>query len=353
MYKGFNLSGRYLGCCDVGFNFKTYFDLLVNKVSRMFVWENLPETVNPLYLEQQLLLIGKAAFTKIGDKFYVVRGNWGGEPNCYYQPTLWTMANPILGSKQLKIRQLDGTEDVEGLDAILIGNSDVDLIRDNCETGGLYGLIYQTAGLLADNISSLNVSQINGRVSVLYTADSEAEALSGEKVLQDIYAGKPYRILSQNILEKIGVSPVAAQGQSNTLMSLIEAHRSILQDFYNEIGIGYQGNSKRERVNTAEVGLMRGCLDCSLDGMFKCRKEAVEKINELFGLNISVKINEDIYYEGSGNATLGDITDADAELQVDGVEEDTIEQEDEKNDVETIEKLEERGKEKKEVNDNE
>ena len=52
------------------------------------------------------------------------------------------------------------------------------------------------------------------------------------------------------------------------------------------------------------------------------------------------KINEDIYYNGSGNATLGE-----EELQVDGVEEDTIELEDEKNDVNTIEKLEEKGEE--------
>lgn len=320
MYNlGFNLSAHYVGCCDVDFNFKTYFDLLVNKVSRMFVWDNLPETVDQRYLETLLLLNGKAAFTKVNDKFYVVRGNWGGEPNCYYQPTIWTMANPILGSKTLRIRQLDGTESVEGLDAILIGNSDVDLLRNNCETGGLYGLIYQTAGLLADNISSLNVSQINGRVSVLYTADSEAEALTGEKVLQDIYEGKPYKILSQNILEKIGVNPVAAQGQSNTLMSLIEAHQYILAQFFNEIGIGGNWNMKRERINTAETELMTDSLDINIQSMLKCREEAVKKINELYGLNISVKLNEAVYKEEEDE----DQTD---ELQVDGVEEDVIEQ---------------------------
>ena len=322
MYKGFNLSGGYKGVCDVDFNFRTYFDLLVNKVSRMFVWENLPETINERYLEQQLLLIGKVAFTKVNDKFYVVSGNWGGEPNCYYQPTLWTMANPILGSAQLRIRQLDGNDNVEGLDAILIGNSDVDLLRENCKQGGLYGLIYQTAGLLADNISSLNVSQINGRVSVLYTADSEAEALTGEKVLQDIYAGKPFKILSQNILEKIGVNPVAAQGQSNTLMSLIEAHQYILAQFFNEIGIGGQWNLKRERINTAETELMTDSLDINIQSMLKCREEAVEKINELFGLNISVKLNEAVYSEDEDE----DQTEAEGEIQVDGVEEDTVEQ---------------------------
>lgn len=319
MYKGFNIRS-YRGVCDVDFNFRTYFDLLVNKVSRMFVWENLPETVNERYLEQKLLLIGKVAFTKVDDKFYVVSGNWGGEPNCYYQPTLWTMANPILGSKQLRIRQLNGTEEVEGLDAILIGNSDVDLLRENCEQGGLYGLIYQTAGLLADNVSSLNVSQINGRVSVLYTADSEAEALTGEKVLQDIYQGKPFKILSQNILEKIGVNPVAAQGQSNTLMSLIEAHQYILAQFFNEIGIGGNWNMKRERINTAETELMTDSLDINIQSMLKCREEAVKKINELFGLNISVKLNEAVYSEDEEDQT--------DEIQVDGVE-DVIEQKEE------------------------
>lgn len=322
MYKGFNIKS-YRGVCDVDFNFRTYFDLLVNKCSRMFIWENLPETVNERYLEQQLLLIGKAAFTKVNDKFYVVSGNWGGEPNCYYQPTLWTMANPILGSKQLRIRQRDGTESVEGLDAILIGNSDVDLLRENCEQGGLYGLIYQTAGLLADNISSLNVSQINGRVSVLYTADSEAEALTGEKILKDIYTGKPYKILSQNILEKIGVNPVAAQGQSNTLMSLIESHQYILAQFFNEIGVGGNWNLKRERINTAETELMTDCLDINIQSMLKCREEAVEKINQLYGLNISVKLNEAIYSEDE--EPYGSTTDADGELQTDDVEEDKIE----------------------------
>ena len=340
MYKGFTI-GSYKGVCDVDFNFRTYFDLLVNKVSRMFVWENLPETVNEHYLEQQLLLIGKIAFTKVNDKYYVVSGNWGGEPNCYYQPTLWTMANPILGSKQLRIRQLDGTEEVEGLDAILIGNSDVDLLRDNCTQGGLYGLIYQTAGLLADNISSLNVSQINGRVSVLYTADSEAEALTGEKVLQDIYQGKPYKILSQNILEKIGVNPVAAQGQSNTLMSLIEAHQYILAQFFNEIGVGGNWNMKRERINTAETELMTDSLDINIQSMLKCREEAVKKINELYGLNISVKLNEAVYKEEE--EPYGSTTDADGELQADGVEEDKIEQ----NEAPAAEEK------KKEVSDNE
>jgi len=82
--------------------------------------------------------------------------------------------------------------------------------------------------LLADNISSLNIAQINSRASILFTGDSEALARTGEKVLQDVYSGKPYKILTQDILEKFGINPVAGAGQNNTLMSLIEAHQYIL-----------------------------------------------------------------------------------------------------------------------------
>lgn len=322
-YFNNTLTYQYLGCCNVEDNFKVYFDLLVNKVSRMFVWENLPDNIDQRYLETQLLLVGKAAFTKINDKFYVVSGNWGGEPNAYYLPTLWTMANPILGSKQLKIRQKDGSDKVEGLDAILIGNSDIDLLRDDCRKGGLYGLIYQTAGLLADNISSLNVAQINGRAATIYQADSEADARTGEQTLQEIYSGKPYKILSQNILEKFTVTPVAGSGTNSTLMTLIEAHQYILAQFFNEIGVGGNWNMKRERINTAETELMTDSLDINIQSMLKCREEAADKINELFGLNISVKLNEAIYKED--NEVAPDNTNSDSEFQVDGVEEDKVE----------------------------
>lgn len=310
----------YKGVCDVDFNFKTYFSLLLNKVNRMFVWENLPDTIDSRFLETQLLLSGKACFFKDNDNYYCLNGNWGGEPNVYYYPTIWTVSNPILGSRQLKVRQKDGSNSTEGLDGIIIGNSDSDLISE-AKTGGLYNLIYQTAGLLADNISSLNVAQINGRAAVLYTADSEAEALSGEKILQDIYSGHPYRILSQNILEKIGVSPIAGAGTNNTLMSLIEAHQYILAQFFNEIGIGGNWNMKRERINTAETELMTDSLDINIQSMLKCREEAASKINELFGLNLSVKLNEAIYEEEEETSDAN----SDGELQPDGVEEDTVE----------------------------
>lgn len=288
---------KYEGVCDVEFNFRTYFKLLTNKCMSLFKWEGLPETIDERFLMEQLVLRGKVCFTEINGKLYALNGNVGGEPDCYYQPTQFIIANPILGSKTVKIRQEDGSKSLEGLGGILVALTDIDQLIQPQFNGGLYNLIYQTAGLLADNTSSINCAQINGRATVGYVADSEALANSAEEVLLDVYSGKPYRVMSQDIMDKIQAMPLAASGNNSTLMTLIEAHQYILAQFYNEIGIGGNWNMKRERINTAETELMKDSLDLSIWQMEKSLKEGIELVNQLFGTSITVEINEDVIKE--------------------------------------------------------
>lgn len=290
---GFIYRCEYKGVSNVQDNFDLYFDMLVNKVCNLFKWENLPETVDERFLMINLMLSGRVCWFNHKGRIYALDGSWGGEPNVYYRPTQFIVANPIIGSKTLTVLNKDGSNDIDKLDGILMPLTDADYFNDS-ERGGLYRLIYQTAGLLADNISSLNVSQINGRVSQIWTADNDAMARTVEEVVRDIYEGHPYRVVSQDILNKVNAVPTAQTGQSNTLLNLIEAHQYILASFYNEIGIPSQWNMKRERVNTAETELMTGSLDVSVYNMEKNLKEAVEKINELFGTDISVRFNEEI-----------------------------------------------------------
>ena len=316
----------YNGVCDVEQNFHTYFKLLTNKCLSLFKWENLPETIDERFLMTQLILNGKVCWFNHEGRLYALNGAPGGEPNVYYEPQTFIVANPIIGSKTLTIRNRNGSESIDGLDGVLMALTDIDYELTPAAHGGLYGLIYQTAGLLADNISSLNVAQINGRAAVAFTADTEALAEAAEEVLRDIYSGKPYRVLSEDILNKITATPLGSSGQNNTIMTLIEAHQYILASFYNEIGIAGQWNMKRERVNTAETELMTGSLDVSVYNMIKNLKSAVEKINELFGTDIKVELNEEVITSEEDRPTT---TDADGELQTDGIQEDSVEVKDE------------------------
>ena len=336
---------EYGGITNVQDNFELYFDLLTNKCCNLFKWEGLPETVNERFLMMQLILTGRIAWFADKGNIYALNGSWGGEPNCYYEPTQWIVANPVLGSKTLTVRNMDGSNSIDKLDGIVMGLTDVDLIKQNPTKGGLYRLIYQTAGLLADNISSLNVSQINGRVSQIWTADNEALARTFEEICKDIYEGHPYKVVSQDILNKVNAVPTAQTGQSNTLLNLIEAHQYILASFYNEIGLPSNWNMKRERINTAETELMTGSLDVSIYNMEKNLQAAVEKINELFGTSISVRFNEEIKEEEAEVEGEPDGTPAEEEVKTE--EEETPIEEDETV-IDTVEEKKEEEKEAKE-----
>ena len=314
---------EYKGVCDVEANFRTYFKLLTNKAMSLFKFsgsEDL-EAFDERYFIEQLVLRGKVCVAQFNNKLYALSGNWGGEPNAYYEPTEWIVANPILGSKTLKVLNKDGSKDTSGLDGIVIALTDFDFLSDNLN-GGLYPLIYKYSGLLADNDVSLNIAQINGRLNVVLTADSENIANQAEDILKDLYNGKPYRILYQDLMNKIQVNPVAAAGTNNTIMSLIEAKAHLLQDFYSEIGIASQGNLKRERVNTAETELMTGCLDISIWNILKNLREGLDRVNELFGTSISVELNDEVFYNGSANATLGEEVEEEETVE-DSIEGDT------------------------------
>ena len=230
------------------------------------------------YIKECLILEGRVCFTRFEEfdnALYALAGNYGGEPDCYKVPTQYVIANPVLGSKVVTVRHLDGRQSTEGLDGIVVGltHLDAELAIDSCK--GLYDLIYNYAGMLADNFVSLNCAQINSRVQVAYVADNQNLANSAEAVLKDLYAGKPFKVLTQDILNKLTVSPVVAAGSNDTIISLIEAHATILSDFWSELGIAYNGNRKRQYINNAEAAMDTGALSLNIDSIINSIKSGL------------------------------------------------------------------------------
>lgn len=301
---------EYHGVCDVESMFRYYFTTLTNKVCSLIEFKNLPEHVNDKFLKSTLVLEGKICFTQFSQNVYALDGNVGGEPNCYKEPTEFIIANPVLGSKNVKIRHKDGSDKVDGLEGILVGLTPMDLELPGALKGGLYRLIYTYAGLLADNLVSLNCAQINSRVQVAYVGDTEALANTAEKVLKDMYNGVPYKVLSQDILNKLTISPVAASGANTTIVSLIEAHAQIVSDFYSELGISYNSNRKRQYVGQAEAEMDTGMLGLNIDTIINTIKSGIDKVNELFGLSIEVNVDANAF-ESEFNAEIADTDNVD------------------------------------------
>lgn len=298
---------QYNGVCDVTKVFQYYFKTLTNKVAELIRFKKLPDHIDEEFLKESLILEGRVCFTEFNSHIYALTGNVGGEVDCYKIPTQFILANPVLGSKDVKVRHMDGSTSVDGLEGIVVGLTHVDTELSLNVAKGLYNLIYNYAGMLADNFVSLNCAQINSRVQVAYVADNQNLANTAEVTLKDLYNGKPYKVLSQDILNKLTVSPVAASGANTTIISLIEAHATILADFWSELGIAYNSNRKRQYVGQAEASMDTGSLNLNIDSIINSIKDGIERVNELFGTDIEVEIDENAFENVmNGEAEIAD-----------------------------------------------
>lgn len=265
------------GICDFKLNYDFYFKWILNKTASCFYIKNLPETMDEFYIKSGLLCDGDIGVTEFNGKLYAVAGAPGGQPNEYYVPTVYTVANPILGSKMINI----------GEDGVVIYNTDL----DKYIPGGLYGLMTQTATLLADNIISINCCQINSRVTTFFTADSEGEAVAAEAILKRMYAGSPYNVMRSDLVEKITVNPVAGANVSSNLTELVELHNYIVANYFQSIGIKSNNIRKKAHVLQEEIDVQNDYLQISILEILTSWQKGFDAVNEMYGTDIHVELN--------------------------------------------------------------
>ena len=246
---------------------------MFERTQSMFKYDGLPETIPARILELYLQMNGHCAFYKYDDKLYVFTGALGGEPDVYYMPTIYTIANPALAlSVNAKI----------GEDCVVMPNDS--LYR------GLSYTIRKYASYIVENEISIKLAQVNSRIIAIPTADTDPTKDAGEKYLEDIYNGKQGIIANKGFIEGIKTQPYASAQGTNIIKSLIELEQYLKASLYNELGLNANFNMKRESLNSAESALNDDSLLPLVDDMLKSRRNALEKVNKMFGTDISVKL---------------------------------------------------------------
>lgn len=252
---------------------------LVNTAHSIFEWTGLPDTVNENFLTNELIENGIVGLINTPNGLRAVRGNVGGEIDCYYRPQYFIYANPVLGSGEPKIG--------ENCAVLFLTSEDMTPFSP---TGGLSTLIDSTALLLADNMISLNVTQKNTRIMLLASADDETTANSAERTITEMYNGRPYKVVNKSMTDSFDVNPLSSVRTAENMKQLIENQQYILAHFYQELGINANFNMKRERLITSEVELNTECLDTLVDDMEKTINDGLEMCNILFGTDIHLHI---------------------------------------------------------------
>lgn len=250
-----------------------YIAYMLARTQQMFKWNNLPDTIPQRHLELFLQKNGNVCITKVNDKLYAFTGGMGGEPDPYYMPTLYTVANPSLNfNKSLKI----------GEECIVIPNDSLYL--------GLLPMFRRYATQLCENDISMNILDIITRIQALLSAPDDRTKAAAEKYLNDIQVGKLGVIGETAFFDGIKVSPFAAHN-NDQMTNLIEYHQYLKASWFNDLGLQANYNMKRESINSNEAQLNEDALLPLIDNMLLSRREACDKINAMFGTDISVELS--------------------------------------------------------------
>lgn len=245
---------------------------MLNKTITIFKYGNLPETITDKDIEIITQVNGYSVWKEVDGKLYVFYGSLGGEPNPYYLPTLAIIANPALRYNA----------------SLKIDEECVVMLNDYLYTG-LMPLFNKYGSLLTEADISLKYAIINARVPALLQSDNDNTYKSAQEFFSKIEKGDGYGIIaSKEFFEGIKSQDFYKQPY---IKDLIESIQYIKASWYNEIGLNSQFNMKREAINSAESRLNDDILHPTIDVMLQCRKKAVEKINKMFGTNITVELN--------------------------------------------------------------
>lgn len=278
------LSRRIVYPTNVEETQRYFFKDLFNSVSNVILIENLPENADNNYVISNLILNGYIAVIKTQGEIYMTRARLGGERDVNFYPKRIIGSNPVLGS-------IDLERGVDGEVVYLTPFDKIPVFNEGGTEGGLFQLISITASLLADNICSLNCSQINGRVQAIVTAEDAQIAKSAEVVLKDLYAGKPYKVLTDELYKHIHVNPLASSVHAKQLIELIETQQYIRAQFWNAIGIDCNYNMKRERLNEAEINSNFTALKVPVTTMLATLNEGFDVANKCLGTKLHAKLN--------------------------------------------------------------
>ena len=278
-YPEINEKYRFEETPDKGMLLTSYINYFLSRLQSMFIYDGLPDTIPQKWLENYLLVNGSCVWVKNGNDLIVTRAGVGGEPDVYYIPTKCIVANPYA----LESTNRTYTRDV---DCVLMVN--------DTYAQGLLPMLKRYCSLLVENDITMWIADITARASFIMSAADDKTKADCEAWLNRLIAGKlgiigetPF--LAGNQDKSLTVSNLS--GASTTLTDLIEYQQYIKASLYNEIGLQSNYNMKREAINSNESQLNEDMLHPLIDTMLRERQEGLERVNAMFGTNITVRFN--------------------------------------------------------------
>ena len=263
---------------------------MLNKSLTMFEWKNLPDTLPAVEIEKQLQTNGYSIIAKVQGNIYAFQGGFSGQ-DPYNQPTKAIVNNPSLN--------YNGTFTIND-DCVIIKNDDMQQ--------GLIHIYNKYGTLLIENQITMLMTDYNYRIPFTISSKDDSTTQSAREYLQKVIDGSLGVIGEAKLFDALKVTPTNNKGV-NSFADLYGYQQFIEAQLNNTIGLATNNNMKRERLTTNEIEVNKNASYPLIDNMLRNRKQAVEKINKMFDLDIDVEFSSiwNGTNEDDNNGNNGDI----------------------------------------------
>lgn len=245
---------------------------MLNKSLTMFEWKNLPDTLPAVEIEKQLQTNGYSIIAKVKGNIYAFQGGFSGQ-DPYNQPTKAIVNNPSLN--------YNGTFTI---------NEDCVIIKNDDMQQGLIHIYNKYGTLLIENQITMLMTDYNYRMPFTISSKDDSTTQSAREYLQKVIDGSLGVIGEAKLFDALKVTPTNNKGV-NSFADLYGYQQFIEAQLNNTIGLATNNNMKRERLTTNEIEVNKNASYPLIDNMLRNRKQAVEKINKMFDLDIDVEFS--------------------------------------------------------------
>lgn len=258
-----------------------YFNRLTELAISMFEWQNLPPTVDPRYIELHLFQNGCMVY--FNDD---VIGNLCLD--CLPNGNFDVYGNPV--NRRAYSSYNNYQKDLKENDSVIIWNN---YLRSNSVTDIK---MFSRRLYLLDRIIDVNA---NAQKTPVLVQGTEKQRLTLLNLYKEFDGNSPFIFGDKNL--DLNALKCLNTGAPYVADKIYQLKTQIWNEALTYLGISNINIQKKERLITDEVTRNQGGTIASRYSRLQARREAVDKINAMFGTNIMVNYREDYQEIGDGD----------------------------------------------------
>ena len=265
----------------------TYYDYWLTRMQYVAAsaikWEGLPDTCDPIFLENCLNTAGSAIMMRddVANDYFVGQNGSVGMIDIYGYPT------------DRRVIFLNGT-------TVNCSIEDSVIIFNNSFRSSDLWVFTNIAQMLADMDAAVRINMQTQKTMPIIPVSREQQ-LTVENIYADIENNIPYILVDNNSLdiEKLKSALLFDNRKSFTADLMIQVQREIWNRFLTFVGVNNVNVEKRERTNIPEINSNLDEILVMRRNRLNARERACQLINEKWGLHVKVSYySEEVVQSG-------------------------------------------------------